>query len=91
MIMRKAEIVAEIAKKTGVSKAQAEKGLNAFIEVVTEALAKGDKISLIGFGTFEVRNRAARTGVNPQTKEKMTIAARKIPAFKPGKALKDAV
>lgn len=89
--MNKVELVAAIAEKAELSKKDAEKALTAFIETVEETLAKGDKIQLVGFGTFEVRDRAARTCRNPLTKEIMEIAASKAPAFKAGKALKDVV
>ncbi|MGN1122382.1 MAG: HU family DNA-binding protein [Eubacteriales bacterium] len=89
--MNKTELIAAIAEKAGASKKDSEKVVNATIDVITEALAKGDKISLVGFGTFEVRERAAREGKNPQTGEKIKIAASKVPAFKAGKALKDAI
>ena len=89
--MNKAELVAAIADKTELSKKDAEKALVAFTEVVEEELKKGEKIQLVGFGTFEVSERAARTGRNPQTGAEMTIAASKAPKFKPGKALKDSL
>ena len=89
--MNKAELVAAIAEKSELSKKDAEKALKAFTEVVTEELKKGNKIQLVGFGTFEVSKRAARTGRNPQTGKEMKIAASKAPKFKAGKALKDLV
>jgi DNA-binding protein HU-beta len=89
--MNKTELVAAIAEKAGVTKKDADKALSAFTEVVTEELKKGEKIQLVGFGTFEVSERAAREGRNPQTGETMKIAASKAPKFKPGKALKDEV
>ena len=89
--MNKADLVAAMAEKAGVSKKDAEASLKAFTDVVAEELKKGEKIQLVGFGTFEVSERAARTGRNPQTGEEMTIAASKSPKFKAGKALKDAV
>ena len=89
--MNKAELVAAIAEKTELSKKDSEKALKAFIDVVTEELKKGEKIQLVGFGTFEVSERAAREGRNPQTGETMTIAASKAPKFKAGKALKDEI
>lgn len=89
--MNKAELVAAIAEKTELSKKDSEKALKAFIDVVTEELIKGEKISLIGFGTFEVSERAAREGRNPQTGKTMQIAASKAPKFKAGKQLKDAL
>ncbi|MBW1974117.1 MAG: HU family DNA-binding protein [Deltaproteobacteria bacterium] len=89
--MTKAELVGKMAEKAGISKANAEKALNAFMETVKEALATGDKISLVGFGTFSVAERAAREGRNPKTGEKITIPACKVVKFKPGNSLKDAV
>ena len=89
--MNKAELVAAIAAKTGESKKATETAVNAFIEVVAEALKGGDKVQLVGFGSFEVRKRAARKGRNPQTKEEIKIPASKAPVFKAGKALKDLV
>ena len=89
--MNKAELVAAIAAKTGESKKSAEALVNAFTEVVSDALKGGDKVQLVGFGSFEVRKRAARKGRNPQTKEEIKIPASKAPVFKAGKALKDLV
>jgi DNA-binding protein HU-beta len=89
--MNKAELVAAIAEKTELSKKDSEKALKAFVDVVTEELAKGEKIQLVGFGTFEVAERAAREGRNPQTGAVMKIAASKAPKFKAGKALKDII
>ena len=89
--MNKTEIVAAIANDAELSKKDAEKALEAFTKVVTDSLKKGDKVQLVGFGTFEVSERAAREGRNPHTGETMKIAASKAPKFKPGKALKDAV
>ncbi|CRZ35356.1 DNA-binding protein HU-beta [Herbinix hemicellulosilytica] len=89
--MNKAELVAAIAERTGFSKKDSEKALKAFIDVVTEELAKGGKVQLVGFGTFEVVDRPARTGRNPLTNAPITIAASKAPKFKAGKALKDVV
>jgi len=89
--MNKSELVNAIAAKTELSKKDAEKSLKAFIDVVTEELAAGGKIQLVGFGTYEVSERAARTGRNPQTGKEMKIAASKAPKFKAGKALKEAV
>jgi DNA-binding protein HU-beta len=89
--MNKAELVAAIAEKTELSKKDSEKALKAFVDVVTEELTKGEKVQLVGFGTFEVSERPARTGRNPQTKEAITIAASKAPKFKAGKALKDVI
>lgn len=89
--MNKSELVAAVAASSGLSKKDADKALNAFTETVTEALKKGEKVQLIGFGTFEVSVRAERTGRNPATGATMTIAASKAPKFKAGKALKDAI
>ena len=89
--MNKTELVAAMAEKTELSKKDAEKALKAFTDVVAEELAKGEKIQLVGFGTFEVAERPAREGRNPKTGETMKIAASKAPKFKAGKALKDVV
>ena len=89
--MNKADLVAAMAEKAGVSKKDAEASLKAFTDVVAEELKKGEKIQLVGFGTFEVSERAARTGRNPQTGAEMTLAASKDPKFKAGKALKDSL
>ena len=89
--MNKTELVVAVAEQAGLSKKDAEAAVKAFTDVVAEALKAGDKIQLVGFGTFEVRERAAREGINPRTKEKIEIAATKVPAFKAGRALKDAV
>ena len=89
--MNKAELVAAIADKAEISKKDSEAALKAFTDVVAEELKKGEKIQLVGFGTFEVAERAARTGRNPQTGAEMTIPASKAPKFKAGKALKDAL
>ena len=89
--MNKADLIAAIAAKTGDTKKAAEASVNAFVEVVTNALVEGDKVQLVGFGSFEVRKRAARKGRNPQTKEEIKIPASKAPVFKAGKALKDLV
>jgi DNA-binding protein HU-beta len=89
--MNKTEFVAAIADKTELSKKDAEKAVKAFVDVVAEELKKGEKIQLVGFGTFEVAERSAREGINPRTGEKLSIAASKAPKFKAGKALKDAI
>lgn len=89
--MKKAELINLIAEKGEYSKKDAEKALSTVIDSITETLTKGDKISLVGFGTFEVRDRAAKVAINPLTKEKINVPAKKVPAFKAGKALKDAV
>ena len=89
--MTKAERITAVAEKTDLTKKDSEKAVSAVFETITETLKKGDKVSLVGFGTFEVKERAAKEGINPRTKEKMPIPASKRPAFKAGKALKDAV
>jgi len=89
--MNKTDLVAAVAAKAEISKKDAEAAVSAVIASITDALADGDKVSLVGFGTFEVKERAARTGLNPRTGEKLSIPASKAPAFKAGKALKDAV
>ena len=89
--MNKSDLIAAMAAKTGSTKKDAEATLNAVVDVVTESLVKGDKVQLVGFGSFEVRKRAARKGRNPQTKEEIKIPASKAPVFKAGKALKDLV
>lgn len=89
--MNKTELIGAVAEKALMTKKDAEKAVNAVLASVQDALAKGDKVQLVGFGTFEVRQRAARTGRNPQTGKEIKIAATKVPAFKPGKSLKEAV
>ena len=89
--MNKTELVDAIAKKSGLSKRDSEKALAAATEAIGKALKKGDKVQLVGFGTFEVGKRSARTGRNPQTGASIKIPAAKVPKFKPGKALKDLV
>lgn len=89
--MNKTELVAALADKASLTKADADKTINGFVATIEETLAKGEKIQLVGFGTFEVKERAARTGRNPQTGKEIKIAASKVPAFKAGKALKDIV
>ena len=89
--MNKTELVAAMAERTELTKKEAEKALKAFTDIVAEELTKGEKIQLVGFGTFEVSERAAREGRNPKTGEKMPIAASKTPKFKAGKALKDQI
>ena len=89
--MTKADLVNAIAEKAGLSKADGEKALKAFTDAIEEALKAGEKVSLVGFGTFSVGERAAREGQNPQTGAKIKIPAAKVPKFKAGKALKDAV
>lgn len=90
-IMNKVELIAAVTEKTGMSKKDAEKAVSAVLESVVEAVSAGDKVQLVGFGTFEVRNREARTGRNPRTKEAIVIPASKQPVFKAGKSFKDAV
>lgn len=87
----KAELIEKVATATDLTKKDASKAVDAVLSSIEEALANGEKVQLIGFGTFEVRERAARKGRNPQTNEEIEIPASKVPAFKPGKALKDAV
>lgn len=89
--MNKTELISEVAQKVNLTKKDAEKVVNAFFSTVEEALKSGDKVQLIGFGTFEVRERQARKGRNPQTGEEINIPAARVPAFKAGKALKDAL
>ena len=89
--MNKTELVAAIVEKSGLTKKDAEKALSAFIDTVTETMQKGDKIQLVGFGTFEVRERPERVGRNPMTKETITIPATKVPAFKAGAGFKAAI
>jgi len=89
--MNKSDLVAVVAEKLGATKRDAEASLNAVVEAITESLVKGEKIQLVGFGSFEVRKRAARKGRNPQTKEEIKIPASKAPVFKAGRAFKDAV
>jgi DNA-binding protein HU-beta len=89
--MNKADLVKSISEKSDLTKADAERALNAFIESVEEALVNGDRVQLVGFGSFEVRERAARKGRNPQTNKEITIKASKAPVFRSGKALKDMV
>ena len=89
--MNKTDLVNAVAAETGFTKKDAEKAVASVLDQITEALKAGDKVQLVGFGTFEVRNRAAKPGHNPRTGEPMTVPASKLPAFKTGKALKDAV
>lgn len=89
--MNKAELISAVAEKSELTKKDAEKAVNSMITAVTEALSKGERVQLVGFGTFEVRDRAERKGRNPQTREEITIPASKAPVFKAGKALKDSV
>ncbi|MCI6398133.1 HU family DNA-binding protein [Lawsonibacter sp.] len=89
--MNKAELINAVAEKAGLSKKDTETVVNATIDVIAGALADGNKVQLVGFGAFEVKSRAERTGRNPKTKEEIKIPASKVPVFKPGKALKDTV
>ena len=89
--MNKTELVAAVAEKAELSKKDADKAVAAVIDAISETLKENGKVQLVGFGTFEVRERAARTGINPQTKQTIKIAASKNPVFKAGKALKDAI
>ena len=89
--MNKTELVAAVAEKTGMSKKDSEKAVNAAFDSITEALAAGEKVQLVGFGAFEVKERNARVGRNPKTKETIEIPASRVASFKVGKALKDAV
>ncbi len=89
--MTKTELIGVIAEKTGLTKKDADIALNAVVSSITDALVSGEKVSVVGFGTFEVRDRKEKQVINPQTKQKMTAPASKAPAFKPGQALKNAV
>ena len=89
--MNKADLVAAVAEKAGISKKDSEKAVNAAFDAITEALVAGDKVQLVGFGAFETKERGARIGRNPKTKEEIQIPASRVPGFKAGKALKDAV
>ncbi|MGN0981839.1 MAG: HU family DNA-binding protein [Candidatus Limivicinus sp.] len=89
--MNKADLVAAVAEKAGISKKDSEKAVNAAFDAITAALVAGDKVQLVGFGAFETKERSARVGRNPKTKEEIQIPASRVPAFKAGKALKDAV
>lgn len=89
--MNKSELIDEVSAKSGLTKADTDRAFKAFVDVISEAMAKGDQVALVGFGTFLVRERQARAGRNPRTGETIEIASAKIPSFKAGKALKDAV
>ena len=89
--MNKVELIAQIAEKSGLSKKDAEKALAATVDAITEAVSTGDKVQLVGFGSFEVKQREARVGRNPKTQEAIEIPATRVPVFKAGRALKDAV
>ncbi|MFA4884533.1 MAG: HU family DNA-binding protein [Desulfotomaculaceae bacterium] len=89
--MNKAELISSVAEKTELTKKDSEKAVNAVLETIGAALGNGDKVQLVGFGTFEIRERAARKGRNPQTGEEISIAAARVPVFKAGKSLREAV
>ncbi|MCL2827707.1 MAG: HU family DNA-binding protein [Oscillospiraceae bacterium] len=89
--MNKAELIAAVAEKSGLSKKDTEKAVNATVDAIIENLQGGEKVQLVGFGVFEVKERAARTGRNPKTKEQINIPASRVPVFKAGKAFKDAI
>ena len=89
-MMNKTELIDAVATGADISKASAQRALDSMLEAVTDSLRKGDQVALVGFGTFAVKDRAARSGRNPKTGEEIKIAAAKVPGFKPGKALKDA-
>ena len=89
--MTKAELISEVAEKAGLTKKDSDKAVSAVIDAITETLVAGDKVSLVGFGTFETKKRAARKGLNPRTKQEIDIAASTVPVFKAGKALKDSI
>lgn len=89
--MNKNELIASVAERAGVTKKDSEKVVNALVDAIQGALSQGDKVSLVGFGTFEVRSRGSRTGRNPQTGQSITIPASRVPAFKAGKQLRDSI
>ena len=89
--MNKTELIAAVAEKTGLSKKDSDAAVAAVVDAITESLVQGEKVQLVGFGSFEVKSRSARMGRNPQTKEQIEIPASKVPVFKAGKALKDTV
>jgi DNA-binding protein HU-beta len=89
--MNKAELISNVAEKTDFTKKEAEKAVSAVLASIEEAMSKGEKVQLVGFGTFEIRERAARKGRNPQTGAEINIAAARVPVFKAGKALRDSV
>lgn len=91
MKMTKTELISAVAERTGMTKKDADNAVNAIIASITDSLSSGEKVSIVGFGTFEVRDRKEKQVINPQTKEMMTAPASKAPAFKPGQALKNAV
>ncbi len=89
--MNKAELIAEVAEKTGLSKKDSERAVNATLQTISETIETGEKVQLVGFGVFDVKTREARVGRNPKTKEEIQIPASRVPVFKAGKALKDSV
>ena len=89
--MNKAELIAAVAENTGMTRKDSEKAVNAAFNIITDKLASGEKVQLVGFGAFEVKERAERIGRNPKTKEEITIAASRVPAFKAGKSLKELI
>ena len=89
--MNKAELINAVAEKTGLSKKDSEKAVNAALDTITVSLEKGEKVQLVGFGAFDIKERASRIGRNPKTKEEIEIPASRVPVFKAGKALKDAI
>ena len=89
--MNKTELIQDVAEKSGITKKGASDAVEAVLSSIADVLANGDKVTLVGFGTFEVRERAERKGINPSTREEITIPATKVPAFKPGKSLKELV
>ena len=89
--MNKTELIQAVAEKSGITKKGASDAVEAVLSSIADVLANGDKVTLVGFGTFEVRERAERKGINPSTREEITIPATKVPAFKPGKSLKELV
>jgi DNA-binding protein HU-beta len=89
--MTKTELISAVAEKSGLTKKDSDAAVSAMIDAITETLAKGENVALVGFGTFEVKTRAARQGINPRTKEPLTISESKLPTFKAGKPFKDAV
>ncbi|HAU32579.1 MAG: Histone family protein DNA-binding protein [Desulfotomaculum sp. 46_296] len=89
--MNKAELIAQVAEKSDLTKKDAERAVSALIETVEEALVRGDRVQLVGFGTFEIRERAARKGRNPQTGQEIDIAATRVPVFKAGKSLREVI
>ena len=89
--MTKSDLITALSERNDITKKDAERHLSAVLDIITESLASGERVQIVGFGSFEVRERAAREGVNPQTREKMTIAASKVPTFKAGRVLREAI